>query len=163
MLSVRVFELVCVPSYNPIKHNMLSPTNMKKGIGIDIGGTDTKCIGHGENPTQFSSFASNGSIDGVITQITNLLDVNDLRAHTPNIGLAITGLVDTKKGYLVLSNNLGYNQNVPLDVVELLSSRLGLQMPIHLYNDGDAAAFAEAKLRGLRDVIMVTLGTSPGG
>jgi glucokinase len=77
------------------------------------------------------------------------------------LGLACAGTIDSDRGVVVASPNLPL-ADVPL--APMLEKALGL--PVVLENDVNAAVRAEATVgvaAGLRDVIMLTLGTGVGG
>jgi glucokinase len=77
------------------------------------------------------------------------------------LGLACAGTVDSERGLVVASPNLPL-EDVPLATI----LEKALEMPVFLENDVNAAVRAEATLgvaAGLRDVVMLTLGTGVGG
>jgi glucokinase len=77
------------------------------------------------------------------------------------VGLACAGTVDMARGVVVTSPNLPLTE-VP--VASLLQAALGV--PVVLDNDANAAVLGEAvagAARGLRNVVMLALGTGVGG
>lgn len=73
-------------------------------------------------------------------------------------GLAIAGFTDTRRGRIHLAPNLGLRD---ADVGPALRDALGL--PVRLVNDVNAAAVAEARACGARDLVAVFVGTGVGG
>ena len=77
------------------------------------------------------------------------------------IGLACAGTIDAGRGEVVTSPNLPL---VDVPLAPMLQVSLG--MPVALENDGNAAVLGEALAGaavGLRNVVMLTLGTGVGG
>jgi glucokinase len=132
-------------------------------IGVDAGGTKMNAALVDED----------GAIEGAVMQPTPLgsqeefLDalgglveeVRDERAAA--IGFGLPSTIDRRAGRVVSS------VNIPLegvDVRDLMQARFGL--PVAIDNDANAAAIAEWKAgagRGVRDMVMLTLGTGIGG
>jgi glucokinase len=73
------------------------------------------------------------------------------------VGLAVAGLLDTRRGVCVVSPNLDLHE-APL--AEPLARRLG--RPLSLLNDLDAAALAEARAADCDDLAALFLGTGVG-
>ena len=74
------------------------------------------------------------------------------------VGVGMPSQIDFASGTVLSS------VNIPLEGVGLrdeLSGRLGA--PVFVDNDANCAALAEAKLRGARHLLMLTLGTGVGG
>jgi predicted NBD/HSP70 family sugar kinase len=74
------------------------------------------------------------------------------------VGLAIAGFTDTARGLIHQAPNLGLHEAL---VGPPLREALGL--PVRLVNDVNAAAVAEARAFGVRDLVAVFLGTGVGG
>jgi glucokinase len=132
-------------------------------IGVDVGGTkmlaarvheDGRFEGDVERPTP------SGSQDEFLAgleQIVEELGGGDAAA----IGLGLPSTIDRRAGRVVSS------VNIPLAGVPVQSrfeERFGV--PVGLDNDANAAAIAEWKVgagRGVRDLVLLTLGTGIGG
>jgi len=104
------------------------------------------------------------AVVGLLVQLHGDLGADDALATAP-IGVGIAGLVDTA-GVLRFSPNLAAATGA--DVARLVAARLGTHpggaAPAH--NDAKCAAFAELVLgaaRGMRDGLVITLGTGIGG
>lgn len=77
------------------------------------------------------------------------------------VGVGMPGTVDRKKGVVIYSNNIRW-EDVPL-AAELEKY---LPVPVYVANDADCAALGETvagAAKGCQDVIMLTLGTGVGG
>jgi glucokinase len=137
-------------------------------IGIDIGGTNTK-FGivdvrgniqyHGSistrKHTEVESFIEDlyNSIEPAIEEIGGKSKVKGIGLGAPN--------GNYYKGTIEYAPNLHWKGIVPL--AELIKERFGL--PAWLTNDANAAAVGEmmyGAARGMRDFIMITLGTGVG-
>lgn len=138
-------------------------------IGIDLGGTNIavglvndegKILESMSTPT-----ASPRSYTEIVADMSKLskevikkagLEVGDIES----IGIGSPGSIDNENGLVVYANNLGF-RNAPLRD-EL---RKHIDLPVHLENDANAAAFGEYVVngKGAKDVIFVTLGTGVGG
>jgi len=136
-------------------------------LGADIGGTKVAVAAVDEA----------GGIHGSIrTRPTDTRDeeallaglsagLRDALADAPGpvlgIGVGCAGTIDWSRGRVVQSPNLPL---VDFALVDRLTEALGL--PVVLDNDANVATWAEARVgaaRGLRQVIMLTLGTGVGG
>ena len=137
-------------------------------LGIDIGGTNTvfgivdargvvlasssiKTLKH----TDFDAY-----LDELHTEVNRLLEANDAVDKILGIGIGApnanyyTGTIEGKV-------NLPWPS--PLPLAQLVSEKFGI--PVAITNDANAAAIGEmtyGAARGLRDFIMITLGTGVG-
>jgi glucokinase len=141
---------------------------MTSVLGVDVGGTkvavgpvdrdgtelaptmvDATCT---EDPALFLA-----GLEATLRRALSTFERFEPRAF----GLACAGTIDTQRGIVVASPNL------PLvDVAVGASLEKALGLPVVLENDVNAAVRAEATLgaaAGLRDVVMLTLGTGVGG
>jgi glucokinase len=78
------------------------------------------------------------------------------------IGVGTPGAANRETGVVIYSNNLGFH-NVPLR--DLISSRLEGK-PVYVENDANAATYGEVvagAAKGVKNAIMITLGTGVGG
>jgi glucokinase len=134
-------------------------------IGVDVGGTkvlaavvsrDGSLGARLERPTEVASE------DAFLAQLDGAIE--ELRAGTPDVaalGFGIPSRIDQRRGRAVAS------VNVPLENVDFrdrMRERHGL--PVGIDNDANAAAIAEWRVgaaSGMRDVVMLTLGTGVGG
>ena len=132
-------------------------------IGVDLGGTKIASgvvDRHGavqqkrEQPTPVSSQAD--LLNGLDEVVDELLD-DEIGA----IGFGIPSRIDQRSGRTLSSTN------IPLEGVDFrdrMAERFGL--PVGIDNDGNAATIAEWRFgagRGVRHMVMLTLGTGVGG
>jgi glucokinase len=133
-------------------------------IGVDVGGTKvaaarvdgSECVADVEQPTEL------GSSEALIEQIESVVrEVIESEGEPAAIGVGLPSQIDFETGTVVAS------VNIPLEGVPLgkeLSDRLGI--PVHVDNDANCAALAEAHfVEGgpARHLVMYTLGTGVGG
>ena len=79
-----------------------------------------------------------------------------------SIGIGTPGCLDTAKGMLIFAGNFKYGTLV--NYRELMQKHF--DVPVYIGNDANVAALAEAKVgaaKGIKNVVMVTLGTGVGG
>lgn len=138
-------------------------------IGIDIGGTDTKIglIDSGNNIIAYdkvktdSSRTANEVVDEIGIKTLELMEKNEIDMdQCVGAGIGIPGTLDSKKGIVLYSNNLKW-ENV--DIVEKIGKYLPI--PIKIANDADCAALGEVTAGagiGYSDVAVLTLGTGVG-
>jgi glucokinase len=141
---------------------------MTSVLGVDVGGTKV-AIGPVDRdgvelaPTLVDATRTEDQaafLSGLEVSLARALGVFE-RFEPGAFGLACAGTIDSERGLVVASPNLPL-EDVPLAL--LLERSLGL--PVVLENDVNAAVRAEATVgvaEGLRDVIMLTLGTGVGG
>lgn len=134
--------------------------------GIDLGGTAVKCgiadaegrlIVKGQRPTGKEAGAA-----AVISEMAGLLRELEEKSgvRVTAAGVGCPGLIDTKNGTVVYSNNLMW-QKVPL--AETLQTALGV--PVFVTNDANAAALGEFVCGAgaqYHSMVMLTLGTGVG-
>ncbi len=135
----------------------------RDAIGIDVGGTKIHAF----------RVASDGTIreratrptpaddtEAILAEMAALADeIRDERVVAVGIGAA--GLVDTNTGVMRFSPNLAW-RDVP--VRDRVRDALGI--PVLLENDASAAAYGEWRFgagRGVRHLLLVTVGTGIGG
>ena len=137
-------------------------------IGVDVGGTKvamgpvdrdgTELAATLVEPTRTEDQAS--FLAGLEESLRHALVVF-ARFEPRAFGLACAGTIDSERGVVMASPNLPL-EDAPLSFA--LEKALGL--PVVLENDVNAAVRAEATIgaaAGLRDVVMLTLGTGVGG
>jgi glucokinase len=131
---------------------------------VDVGGTKvaaarvdgSKCVAHVEKPTELDSS------EALIEQIESVVrEVIDSEGEPEAIGVGLPSQIDFATGTVVAS------VNIPLEGVPL-GKELGdrLKIPVHVDNDANVAALAEAYfVEGgpARHLVMYTLGTGVGG
>lgn len=137
-------------------------------VGIDIGGTNTVFgIVDARGNVVASSSIKTGKhadikdyVEELKTALNNLLEANDAVDKIAGIGVgAPNGNYFT--GSIEMAPNLPWKGRIPL--AELLKEAFGV--PVALTNDANAAAIGEMTYgvaRGMKDFIMITLGTGVG-
>lgn len=138
-------------------------------IGIDIGGTFVKLgivdesgniIKNKKYPTQANQ-DNEYIISKMISEIENLiLDSGLNKKQILGIGIACAGLIDSKAGVILYSNNFKW-ENFPIK--DILNERL--RLPVRIANDAQCAVLGEIKkgnAQNCKDVILITLGTGIG-
>ena len=139
-------------------------------IGIDLGGTFIKggivndlgeVIVMDKTPTE-SEKGGEKVMDNVAFLVSSLLEKSGISgSDTEGIGMGVPGMIDSKNGVVVFSNNLQWHH---LRIAEGLTKRTGLSVSIA--NDANVAALGEAMYGAGSDVddsILLTLGTGVGG
>ncbi len=135
-------------------------------VGIDIGGTNTVFgIVDARGNVVASSSIKTGRhadikdyVEELKTSLNNLLEANDATDKIAGVG-APNGNYFT--GAIEMAPNLPWKGRIPL--AELLKEAFGV--PVALTNDANAAAIGEMTYgvaRGMKDFIMITLGTGVG-
>jgi glucokinase len=142
-------------------------------LGIDIGGTNlvvgsvaedgSSMVASASEPTQSEAGAT-----AVVDRLVALAEraIATTRREAPGaeilgVGVGAPGPLDTKRGVVLLTPNLGW-VNMPLR--QLIHDRLGL--PAALDNDANCAVLGEwwvGAARGARHAIGITIGTGIGG
>jgi glucokinase len=142
-------------------------------LGIDIGGTNLVVGSVAEDGSRIVATASEpthaeaGAKD-VLERLVNLAE-RAIAATTKEVpgaeilgvGVGAPGPLDTKRGIVLLTPNLGW-VNMPLR--QIIHDRLGL--PAALDNDANCAVLGEwwvGAARGARHAIGITIGTGIGG
>jgi len=129
-------------------------------VGVDIGGT--KALAVRLDGTQvvdeslFSIDRTTGTLDAITRSIESVHE-----STVEAIGVGIAGLVRPRDGTLVWGPHIPATN---LDVRAVVSERFNV--PVHVDNDANAAAFAETNVgaaAGYANVLFVTLGTGIGG
>lgn len=143
-------------------------TSNEYAIGIDIGGTNTKygLVNHRGEILEKGELKTEGYesievfIDAMYNVLTPIIEKNKHLGTVKGIGIGApngnfyTGTVD-------YAPNLQWKGVLP--IVKLVTERFGV--PSALTNDANAAAVGEmmyGAARGMRDFIMITLGTGVG-
>ena len=142
-------------------------------LGIDIGGTNLVVGSVAEDGSSMVASASEpthseaGATD-VVDRLVGLAEraIATTRREAPGaeilgVGVGAPGPLDTKRGIVLLTPNLGW-VNMPLR--QLIHDRLGL--PAALDTDANCAVLGEwwvGAARGARHAIGITIGTGIGG
>lgn len=140
----------------------------KYSIGIDIGGTNTvfgivdrngKVIAKSSIKTAgYDSF--NTYLDTLSANLEKLIKDNGAEGEIAGIGIGAPG-ANYLTGEIVNAANLNWGERVPL--AKLVSDRFGV--PVALTNDANAATLGEMEYgaaKGMKDFVMITLGTGVG-
>lgn len=139
-------------------------------IGIDLGGTfikggvveDTgRILAQDKVPTEREKGA-----EGVAKNIANLCKtlmqrVGKSKEEIVGIGMGVPGMIDSARGEVVYSNNLGWEHFFIGKETEKLTG-----LPVKIANDANVAALGETKFGCGKDydnTILITLGTGVGG
>jgi glucokinase len=138
---------------------------MMKGIGIDIGGTNTKLVVMGSrnavlHEARFHTMPERGPAD-FIKRLTEAARKIKKDWKPSSVGVGVAGDVDPEKGVIRFSPNLDRWRNVA--VAAPLKKALGLRCVIE--NDANMAAWGAYELelgRKYGNVVAVTLGTGVG-
>jgi glucokinase len=138
-------------------------------VGIDLGGTNIVVGTVAEDGSELLGLVSEPTLpeqggDAVIARMVKLAKASMAEARGKEIvgvGIGSPGPLDTKKGIVILTPNLGWI-NMPLRdrIAE------GVKLPAVLDNDANCAIYGEwwrGAARGVEDVIGLTIGTGIGG
>jgi len=138
-------------------------------VGVDLGGTNIVVGAVAEDGSEVvgqveeSTHAEEGA-DAVVARIVRLVQASIAQAKgkdVAGVGIGSPGPLDTARGIVLLTPNLGW-RNMPLR--DRVSSAVGL--PATLDNDANCAIFGEwwrGAARGARHVVGLTIGTGIGG
>ncbi len=137
-------------------------------VGIDIGGTNTvfgivdargTVIASGSIKTQkHSEFVD--YIDELHEELSKLIVTNDAVDKIAGIGIGAPN-ANYFSGMIAETVNLPWSTPIPL--ADMVSEKFGI--PVSITNDANAAAIGEmtyGAARGMKDFIMITLGTGVG-
>ncbi|MCY3986190.1 MAG: ROK family protein [Candidatus Dadabacteria bacterium] len=139
----------------------------RRFLGIDIGGTNLrgKIITEQGDSLDEKKIPSEANM-GIFRLMENLAGFikNFTAEKISAVGIAIPGIVDTKRGTLVQAPNIANTKNFPF--TEALFERIGGAIPLFIENDAACAALGEYRVgagRGTNSMVMITLGTGFGG
>jgi glucokinase len=138
-------------------------------VGIDLGGTNIVVGTVAEDGSELHGLVSEPTLpeqgsDAVVARIVKLARASLAEAHGKTIagvGIGSPGPLDTARGVVLLTPNLGWT-NFPLR--DRVTDALGL--PATLDNDANCAIFGEwwrGAARGAEHVVGLTIGTGIGG
>ncbi len=137
-------------------------------IGIDMGGTNTAfgIVDARGNVIASSSIKTakhsqiEDYIDELHTEITRLINDNDAQDKVQGIGI---GAPNANYFTGIIEDGVNLPWPTPIPLAKLVSEKFGI--PTIITNDANAAAIGEMTYgvaRGLKDFIMITLGTGVG-
>ena len=143
--------------------------NEKLYVGIDLGGTFIKggivdkagnILVMDKTPTESEKGA--GGVAANIAKLTAaLMEKQGVTASdVAGIGMGVPGMIDSKAGNVIYSNNLNWKDFRICEKVQALTG-----LTVKIANDANVAALGEVKFGGaknLDNVIMITLGTGVG-
>ena len=137
-------------------------------LGIDIGGTNTVfgivdarglVVASSSIKTQKHNNIDD-YIDELYTEATRLIDANDATDKIHGIGI---GAPNANYFTGVIEDGVNLPWPTPIPLAKLVSEKFGI--PVAITNDANAAAIGEmtyGAARGIKDFIMITLGTGVG-
>ena len=137
-------------------------------IGIDMGGTNTVfgivdargvVIASSSITTQKHSNIDD-YINELFTETTKLIEANDAVGKIHGIGI---GAPNANYFSGIIEDGVNLPWPTPIPLAKLVSEKFGI--PVAITNDANAAAIGEmtyGAARGLKDFIMITLGTGVG-
>jgi len=143
----------------------------RAAIGIDLGGTAIKaglvCRDGAVPARQGIATEAGGGVDHVLGRIAGLIGAMrrhaaDLGVELEAVGVGMPGTLSHRAGVVFAPPNLPGWRNVP--VVERLRAATG--MNVVMENDANCAALGEFVCgagRGVRNLVLLTLGTGIGG
>lgn len=145
-------------------------TNMEKPyvVGMDIGGTNTVFgVVDSRGKIWSADSVKTGSyekiedyVDAVCAKLVPLIEAKGGMGQIKGIGIGAPN-ANYYRGTIELAPNLPWKGIIPL--AEMFKQRMGV--PVALTNDANAAAMGEmiyGAARGMKDFIMITLGTGVG-
>ncbi|AFR35139.1 ROK family protein [Riemerella anatipestifer] len=145
----------------------VSDLSSRMALGIDIGGTNTKfglvnhrgeILGKGRIKTDYDDI--DDFINTLYKEIEPILEQHDAKSQLEGIGIGAPN-GNYYKGTIENAPNLKWKGIVPL--AEKITAKFGV--PCKVTNDANAAAYGEMMFgaaRGMKDFIMITLGTGVG-
>lgn len=142
----------------------------KYAVGIDLGGTFIKggivddrgeILIKDQTPTEVEK--GDGAVaDNIAKLVFSLLERAGLTSEDVcGIGMGVPGMIDSRKGEVVYSNNLPF---LHFPMAKEVENRT--KIPTKIANDANVAALGEAKFgcgKEYENSVMLTLGTGVGG
>ena len=139
-------------------------------IGIDLGGTfikggivddEGRILVSDKIPTE-SEYGGGRVAMNIAKLCKMLLDkANMSESDVEGIGMGVPGMIDSKNGVVIYSNNLRWEN---FEIAKEVSTLTGL--PVKIANDANVAALGETKFgvgKEYDNTILITLGTGVGG
>ncbi|MDY3537325.1 ROK family protein [Riemerella anatipestifer] len=145
----------------------VSDLSSRMALGIDIGGTNTKfglvnyrgeILGKGRIKTDYDEI--DDFINALYKEIELILEQHNAKDQLAGIGIGAPN-GNYYKGTIENAPNLNWKGIVPL--AEKITAKFGV--PCKVTNDANAAAYGEMMFgaaRGMKNFIMITLGTGVG-
>ncbi len=140
-------------------------------IGIDVGGTNTKCglvdmqgqiLARARVETRKYISKKSLLFSAIVDTVLSLIQKSPGgRADILGVGMGLPGLIDTEKGVVKILPNIPGWRNVPLK--RMMEDTLGL--PARIENDVNLITLGEWKYGagiGCRNLVCMTLGTGVG-
>ena len=140
-------------------------------VGIDLGGSFIKVglLDENFNPGKVIELPTpqNGQSSAVVAQMVAgarqlMLQEKLTKADVIGVGIGSPGPLSISRGVIIATPNIPGIKNLPIR--DMISAELGL--PAVLENDANAAGYGEfvsGAGKGVRDMVLVTLGTGVGG
>ncbi len=155
------------------KRNTMATANLKKAVGIDFGGTETKLArvnerGKAEAAASFPTAEAPGpdawiaAVAAALPQLGLSNEPETLRREIVGIGIGAPGFTDFERGYIYDLTNVPGWKAVPL--ADRMEARFGVRTRVD--NDVNAMAMGECTFgvgRLYQHAVFVTLGTGVGG
>ncbi len=146
---------------------MTMEKNIKKIVGLDVGGTKTAIVlGDAEgrilSRKQFATNPARGFeelFDDICDGVRSTIESVD--GPVSALSVSIGGPLDVLKGIIKSPPNLPGWDNIPLK--KMLAEKF--RLPVYIEHDGNAGALAEFYFgagRGFRNVVFITMGTGFG-
>lgn len=149
--------------------NLIMAEVRKYYVGIDLGGTFIKggivddlgnIVYSDKAPTESENGADRVAMN-ISALVEKLLKKTGLnKDDVEGIGMGVPGMIDSKAGNVIYSNNLRWKD---FHIGEKVGTLTGLKVKIA--NDANVAALGEAKFgaaKGCENMVMLTLGTGVG-
>lgn len=140
-------------------------------VGVDLGGTNLKAGLLDGEARMLCKFSTPTGVEKGADHVVSAIAAAALRAveeagvrksDVVGIGIGSPGPMSHRRGLVINPGNLPCMKNVPLR--DLIQQRTGLRTTLE--NDANAAAWGEywaGAGKGVRDMVMFTLGTGVGG
>ncbi|MBO4897665.1 MAG: ROK family protein [Clostridia bacterium] len=138
-------------------------------VGIDFGGTNIKAGAINENGRIIckgmikteKSKTYRETVNDIVELIKGLFKTSGLDlSEIASIGMGVPGTCDSKRGLILLAENIGYEYVPMADEIKKY-----FDVPVYITNDANCAAYGEYSKMDDKadDVVFVTLGTGIGG
>lgn len=137
--------------------------NEKYYAGIDLGGTFIKGCILTKDGSVIIKDKIKTTLATIAEDIANFVRSLENRAgvKVESIGVGTPGIVDSKRGVVVLAKNVGFKNEKLREKIQK-----HINLPIYITNDANAAALGEYFVgagKKYKNLILVTLGTGVGG
>jgi glucokinase len=174
-VDVKAGESVFIPAgYGEVclqgEMTLITAEVRKYYVGIDLGGTFIKggivndlgeLVIDDKTPTE-SQFGATKVAENIANLAKSLLKKLGLDGcDVEGIGMGVPGMIDSKSGTVIYSNNLGWEDFKIGATVEQLTG-----LTVKIANDANVAALGEVKFGAAKDcenAVLFTLGTGVGG